>query len=517
MQQYPDEVWLWMKGYLNENGLADDIEPVPYSDHVIAHIFSGALCAIVAVHKSDWATAHRILDNMQSHYASVFLEGPGGYYSAFNSSTNLPFLDNDRYLGDNAWLLNALNHYQAAVYGTQFQDRYKTMADGIAAWIVSLQDAPSKQNRYNDYGLYSGYYGASNGSTPNQLMKIKIAEANTSALAALRGHTRWYAGAHGAVADQVEQFLFTASVGATGGLFNTADSRINPGKSDSGSFPSGSPSYDTYNYLDNTLWPLLTVQEPRNYNRLFTALPLVAADMFDTGVEPDVAPGAALSGWSDQKNKTRIFPEGYAYFRLMYERLAEMRKDQHKEFTAAEMPVGYDSLFSVIDQFLVDSSRVEGGKGMVIQSNDPGYAGESTAPSYEGSAWYMFGNLRVNPLSVSVTPRDIYYAVRPGSITLYDGSTRTLTAAELAALYGVDGEPYRVVNNDMDLPDDPEERMKYLVLVPRADNRYENIMYTAEDDGQDTAYRSDFDGTKRYIQETDHRALLEEDDGDILE
>lgn len=100
---------------------------------------------------------------------------------------------------------------------------------------------------------------------------------------------------------------------------------------------------------------------------------------------------------------------------------------------------------------------------------------------------------------------ELLYAVQPGTVTLYDGSTKTWTAVDLATAYGVQDEPYLTVNSDLDLPRDPAQRMKYLVLVPRADDKYQNIMYTAEDDGEDIAYRPDFDGDKPYLQETPRR------------
>lgn len=108
------------------------------------------------------------------------------------------------------------------------------------------------------------------------------------------------------------------------------------------------------------------------------------------------------------------------------------------------------------------------------------------------------------------------YAVQPGTVTLFDGTTRTFTALELATAYGVQDEPYLTVNSDLDLPRNPLERMRYIVLSPRADNKYQDIMYTAEDDGEDTAYRPDFDGTKKYIQETD-RHNVEPDIPEIYE
>lgn len=98
---------------------------------------------------------------------------------------------------------------------------------------------------------------------------------------------------------------------------------------------------------------------------------------------------------------------------------------------------------------------------------------------------------------------EILYAVYPGSVTLRNGIVRTFTAAELATVYGVQNEPYLVVNSDLDLPRDPEAQMRYIHLKPRPDNYYENIKDVAQDDGQPVTWGLDFDGTKQWTDETD--------------
>lgn len=108
---------------------------------------------------------------------------------------------------------------------------------------------------------------------------------------------------------------------------------------------------------------------------------------------------------------------------------------------------------------------------------------------------------------------EIQYAVRPGSVTLLDGVTvKNWTAAQLAVAYGVDATPYLTINTDADYPKDPLARMAILTLVPRADDIYENIMYKAEDDGLDVAYRPDFDAKKRYTMETDPQHIYPDEE-----
>ncbi len=107
----------------------------------------------------------------------------------------------------------------------------------------------------------------------------------------------------------------------------------------------------------------------------------------------------------------------------------------------------------------------------------------------------------------------ILYAVWPGTVVLHDGSERTFNAAELAAAYGITGEPYLTATSELDLPRDPEARLRYIELKPRGDDTYPDMKYNLEDDDTDVAYRPDFDTTHKYIGETDPRFI----DPDIVE
>jgi hypothetical protein len=106
---------------------------------------------------------------------------------------------------------------------------------------------------------------------------------------------------------------------------------------------------------------------------------------------------------------------------------------------------------------------------------------------------------------------DIKYAVYPGPVTLYDGTEITWNAADLAAAYGVDGEPYLTINSHLDIPRG-EAYFEYIHLKPRSDNIYRNIMDTTQDDDQVITYGEDFDGSKKYTQETDPLNIDKDDD-----
>jgi len=96
----------------------------------------------------------------------------------------------------------------------------------------------------------------------------------------------------------------------------------------------------------------------------------------------------------------------------------------------------------------------------------------------------------------------IKYAVYPGTVTLLSGGEATFTAGELATAYGVDGEDYLTINTSADIPSG-QTYFEYIHLKPRADGIYRNIMTTAQDDGEDVTWGEDFDGSKKYTQETD--------------
>lgn len=99
-------------------------------------------------------------------------------------------------------------------------------------------------------------------------------------------------------------------------------------------------------------------------------------------------------------------------------------------------------------------------------------------------------------------PATTKYAVYPGTVTLYNGSEITFTAEELATAYGVEEESYLTVNSSADIPTGLAF-FEYIHLKPRADNVYRNIKQTAQDDGEVTTLDRDFDGDKKYTQETD--------------
>ena len=159
-QQSETSFYHWIKGYLTSDGFLKDQEMIDpngkYTPTTLAHIYNMALAGLCAISQNDKITALLIGDKLQSLYNRDFNVGPKGLYDAYFTDTGLPDYASDRYIGNNAWVLLFLDAYQR----TYHDDRYSSMANGIAIWLVRLQDIPGGINHYDDHGVYSGYYGA---------------------------------------------------------------------------------------------------------------------------------------------------------------------------------------------------------------------------------------------------------------------------------------------------------------------------------------------------------------------
>lgn len=104
---------------------------------------------------------------------------------------------------------------------------------------------------------------------------------------------------------------------------------------------------------------------------------------------------------------------------------------------------------------------------------------------------------------------EVKYAIYPGTVTLQDGSTKTWTAIDLAAVYGLADEDYLVVNNPTEIPQGMAY-FEYIHLAPRDDDKYIDMKAEVED-----VYRPDFDAKKRYTEETDPEKIDEDLNDDL--
>jgi hypothetical protein len=152
----------WLAAHQSEMGLLGNQEGDDFSG-----VYTCAVAAMCFIHEGDIKRAERIFDVFKRRYEAEFDPGtPAGFHQFWSAATGVPHADTDRWAGDNAWLLIALNYYRQKV------DRsgYDSMRAGIARWLIGLQD--------DDGGIRSGF----NKTGP---MTHKSTEANLDCYAAL--------------------------------------------------------------------------------------------------------------------------------------------------------------------------------------------------------------------------------------------------------------------------------------------------------------------------------------------
>ncbi|HET6557328.1 MAG TPA: hypothetical protein VFG54_08435 [Prolixibacteraceae bacterium] len=163
-----DPVYSWLTQMQQPNGLLLTCE-----EGKNVSLYDNALAALVFTHYGDFKRAEKIFGFFNSRLHSEMMVNPGGF-AQMRTIDGVP-VDNmpRRWMGDNAWLLIAINNYHHLAKNT----KYHELASALSSWIISLQDT--------DGGLWGGY-----DATGNRISKI--AEGNLDAFNAIEGYTRFH-------------------------------------------------------------------------------------------------------------------------------------------------------------------------------------------------------------------------------------------------------------------------------------------------------------------------------------
>ncbi|MDD5706765.1 MAG: hypothetical protein PHR35_12655 [Kiritimatiellae bacterium] len=249
-------------------------------DDRLSGVYANALAAICYLRQGDRARAERIFDVFNAHAESEF-KSTGGFHQMWDARTGRPHPDSDRWVGDNAWLLIALNRYRAATG----DDRYVALANRIAGWILGLQD--------KDGGIYSGF---SRGAP----MDSKSTEANLDCYAALVAHPEARA--------RVRRWLETAA-------WVPAEKRFRMGSTVDASA------------LDGTSWGIGALGPEY-------APALAAAESAFRRTVTTAAGGRTVTGFADLPGRDRVWFEGTGQMAVAY-RVAG--RDAEADFLIGEM------------------------------------------------------------------------------------------------------------------------------------------------------------------------------------
>lgn len=377
--QLGGQFWSWLTSYAKTtNGWINDQENIIkniYTPTTVANLYPQSLMAIVAININEIEIAETIFDNLVKLYPpSTF----NGMHNGYNSSTSTPDLTSDRYLSNNSFMLLALCHYASKMIGTSKQFKYKVLADTIVSWIVSFQDIPNnKYSYYNDSGLYCGF-DQNNNIIDNY---NKIQEAQVSAIAALRNHAIFYQGKYNSIANSVQAFLLSTTTGLRNGI------RFYAGKWNT---TKGTPAgLDTTNYLDNTTWAALMINDVNNFTSILNGVSTIDRDLVYNNIKPDCNLNITLSGYADVPGSNRIFPEAWAYVALI----------QYKKYLSTGNQTFLTTRIGLLSKYqsLVIQSKNFNGCSVPVVTNNEEYPGSTTSLCAEPVLWYLLAMYNINP------------------------------------------------------------------------------------------------------------------------
>jgi len=327
------KIFNWMRAQQLPNGLLESAE---YSN--VASTYDNALAAMCFLMIGEPERAERIFDFFDARIFSELKSGPGGF-SQLRSNTGVP--NNHRWMGDNAWLLIALNNYKAITGNTT----YDYLSTEIAYWLFSLQDT--------DGGLFAGY------DRFNNLMNYKVTEGNIDAFNALQGYTPF----HADLLNFLEQDRWDA-----------ADRNLT-------AWPGNARHLFA---LDVFPWSYLIFED-------YPVSALTSADRFlctHTAVN-----GAQMMGYCFDEDKDVVWPEGTGQMTLAFHFAGMMTE---KDFYLNEME---KVLFQNSDHADAAGFPYATNKATAY-GTDPLWTGSDTEIALSGGAWYLFTQFGFSPFAL---------------------------------------------------------------------------------------------------------------------
>lgn len=165
----PNYVETEVVNWFEQNQLANGLVPTCITCPV--SLYDQALSAMVFLIYDQPDKAEAIFDFFQARIDSELKADSGGFHQFRHWSGNPVY--KHQWLGDNAWLLIALNNYEARTGNTQ----YAALQAELEAWIRSLQIANG--------ALIAGYDG-------NQRNNLLVSEGIIDAFNAVRGYDTFH-------------------------------------------------------------------------------------------------------------------------------------------------------------------------------------------------------------------------------------------------------------------------------------------------------------------------------------
>lgn len=327
------QVIQWFENQQLPNGLLASVE-----NGNLVSLYDNALASMVFMVNDDFTRAEKIFDYFDGRIANELNNGVGGF-SQFRSTIGIP--TNHRWMGDNAWLLIALNQYKALTGNA----RYDSLSSSLSSWLHTLQDA--------DGGLFAGYDANGN------LLNYKVTEGNIDAFNAIGGYTPF----HSNLLDWLEQDRWDASEKILVSW----------------------PTNPAYLYaLDLHPW---------SYS-LFPDFPITALSTTDRFLTTQTSTsGVSITGYCFDVDKDVVWLEGTGQMALAY---GLANNGSEKEFYLSEI----EKLVMSSSKYENSAGFPYASNQGTAYGADPLWSTADTEIAISSGAWYLFAKQGFNPFSV---------------------------------------------------------------------------------------------------------------------
>lgn len=326
-------VYNWFSQNQLPNGL------VPSTDNgTLISLYDNALAALVFVAKGDKTKAESIFNFFNNRIATELNSGTGGF-SQFRDVNGMP--NGHKWLGDNCWLLIALNNYASRFNSTT----YNNLQNSLTTWIRSLQNS--------DGSLNGGY-------DSNGLINIQVTEGMIDAYNAVSGYDSFH--------SNLLNFLKQNRWSSTNKCLIA--------------YPNNYYQYA----LDNFSWGYCAFEDFPNsvLNSSFTFFEIT---------KMATATATNIAGYCFDIDKDDVWFEGSGQMVVAYQKASMVAE---ANYYLAEMEKGLvSSVVYTNAKGIPYASNVGTGymSGLL-------WTGADTHPAVSSSAWYLFGKLHFDPLAV---------------------------------------------------------------------------------------------------------------------
>lgn len=324
------QIFNWFNNQQLSNGLLESVE----NGNVVS-LYDNALAAMVFMLINDFSRAEKIFDFFNARINSELSAGVGGF-SQLRTRNGTP--NNHRWMGDNAWLLIALNNYKARTGKVT----YDNLASELRSWLSSLQD--------DDGGLFAGY------DANNSLLNYKVTEGNIDAFNAIDGYTVFH--------RQILNFLER-------NRWNTIEKSL-----------VAWPENPRYLYaLDLHPWAYSMFNN-------YPVATLLSAQRFLTTQK--ASNGMQITGYCFDEDRDTIWPEGTGQMALAFG-IADMQSEKQRYLNEIEHILIQSTQYSDAAGFPYASNPG------TAYGADRLWAGAETKIAISGGAWYLFAQYDFNP------------------------------------------------------------------------------------------------------------------------